>query len=85
MSTYYRFFFLQEIARIIDQQPDIVAGVSDESDDELKLKPKYVKYDIESSKLDSSGLYYKDSDSELEMESDSDNEKEKESLGNIFF
>lgn len=70
----------EELARMVDQQPDIVAEESDESDDELKLKPKFMKYDTESSKLDSSGLYYKDSDSELEMESDSDNEQDKESL-----
>ncbi|CAH0701775.1 unnamed protein product [Spodoptera exigua] len=69
-----------ELARMIDQQPDIVAEASDDSDDEMKVKQKYVKYDTESSKLDSSGLYYKDSDSELEMESDSDNEQEKETL-----
>lgn len=68
---------------MVDQQPDIVADASDESDDELKVKPKYVKYDTESSKLDSSGLYYKDSDSELEMESDSDTEQDKESLGKL--
>lgn len=66
---------------MVDQQPDIVAEASDDSDDEMKVKQKYVKYDTESSKLDSSGLYYKDSDSELEMESDSDNEQEKETLG----
>lgn len=60
-----------------------MAKESDESDDEQKIKPKYIKYDIESSKLDSSGLYYKDSDSELEMESDSENEQEKETLGMI--
>lgn len=58
-----------------------MAKESDESDDELKIKPKYMKYDVESSKLDSSGLYYKDSDSELEMESDSESEQEKETLG----
>lgn len=67
--------------RIIDQQPDIVADDNEGSDDEFKSKPKYVKYDVEASKLDSSGVYYKDSDSELEMESDSENENEKESLG----
>lgn len=66
---------------MVDQQPDIVAEASDDSDDELKVKRKYMKYDTESSKLDSSGLYYKDSDSELEMESDSDGEQDKESLG----
>lgn len=65
---------------MVDQQPDIVADASD-SDDEFKVKQKYVKYDTESSKLDSSGLYYKDSDSEIEMESDSDTEQDKESLG----
>ncbi|XP_049867635.1 pre-rRNA 2'-O-ribose RNA methyltransferase FTSJ3 [Pectinophora gossypiella] len=70
----------EELAKIVDQQPDIVANESDNSDDELKMKKKYTKYDVESSKLDSSGLYYKDSDSELEMESDSEPEQEKESL-----
>ncbi|XP_026757923.2 pre-rRNA 2'-O-ribose RNA methyltransferase FTSJ3 [Galleria mellonella] len=70
----------QELSRIVDQQPDIVAEASEESDDEPKIKAKYMKYDVESSKLDSSGLYYKDSDSELEMESDSESEKDKESL-----
>lgn len=67
----------------MDQQPDLVAEESEDSDDEFKVKPKFVKYDVESSKLDSSGLFYKDSDSELEMESDSDSEKDKDSLGNI--
>lgn len=66
---------------VIDQQPDIVLDEKDDSDDELKMKSKYLKYDVESSKLDSSGLFYKDSDSELEMDSDSDNDEEKESLG----
>ncbi|RVE42665.1 hypothetical protein evm_012694 [Chilo suppressalis] len=71
----------QELSRLIDQPPDMVVDASDnESDDELKIKQKYVKYDVEASKLDSSGLYYKDSDSDLEMESDSDDEKEKDSL-----
>ncbi|XP_046964804.1 pre-rRNA 2'-O-ribose RNA methyltransferase FTSJ3 [Vanessa cardui] len=69
-----------QLKMVIDQQPDIVVDEKEDSDDELKMKPKYVKYDVESSKLDSSGLYYKDSDSELEMESDSDNEEAKESL-----
>ncbi|XP_068629858.1 pre-rRNA 2'-O-ribose RNA methyltransferase FTSJ3 [Battus philenor] len=69
----------QELERLVDQQPDIVAEESDGSDSE-KIKPKYVKYDVEASKLDSSGLFYKDSDSELEMESDSEEEKEKDSL-----
>lgn len=71
----------QELSRIIDQAPDLVANPDVDSDDEFKVKQKYVKYDVEASKLDSSGLYYKDSDSELEMESDSDTEKEKDSLG----
>lgn len=71
----------KELSRIIDQAPDLVAEPADDSDDELKVKQKYVKYDVEASKLDSSGLYYKDSDSELEMESDSDTDKEKDSLG----
>ncbi|CAB3242283.1 unnamed protein product [Arctia plantaginis] len=70
----------EELARMVDQQPDILAEPSDDSDDELKVKRKYMKYDTESSKLDSSGLYYKDSDSELELESDSDAEQDKESL-----
>lgn len=52
-----------------------------DSDDEYKVKKKYIKYDVEASKLDSSGLYYKDSESEIEMESDSDTEKNKETLG----
>lgn len=66
---------------IVDQSPDIVVNDNSGSDDELKIKPKYMKYDVEESKLDSSGLYYKDSDSELEMESDSESDNEKESLG----
>ncbi|XP_050344839.1 pre-rRNA 2'-O-ribose RNA methyltransferase FTSJ3 [Nymphalis io] len=69
-----------QLKMVIDQKPDIVLDEKDDSDDELKMKPKYVKYDVESSKLDSSGLYYKDSDSELEMESDTDDEEAKESL-----
>ncbi|XP_063821808.1 pre-rRNA 2'-O-ribose RNA methyltransferase FTSJ3 [Ostrinia nubilalis] len=70
----------QELSRLVDQQPDIVVDGGDESDDEFKIKPKHIKYDVESSKLDSSGLYYKDSDSELEMESDSEDETEKDTL-----
>lgn len=70
----------EQLKMVIDQQPDIVLDEKDDSDDELKMKSKYLKYDVESSKLDSSGLFYKDSDSELEMDSDSDNDEEKESL-----
>ncbi|XP_053623561.1 pre-rRNA 2'-O-ribose RNA methyltransferase FTSJ3 [Plodia interpunctella] len=70
----------EEMSHIVDQQPDIVADASDDSDDELKVKNRFVKYDVEASKLDSSGLFYKDSDSELEMDSDSEDEKEKDSL-----
>ncbi|VVC87382.1 unnamed protein product [Leptidea sinapis] len=69
----------KQLNMVIDQPPDIVAE-QDDSDDELRVKQKYTKYDVESSKLDSSGLYYKDSDSELEMESDSESDHEKESL-----
>lgn len=76
-------FIIQELSQLVDQQPDIVVDGGEESDDELKIKPKHVKYDVESSKLDSSGLYYKDSDSELEMESDSEDETEKDSLGKL--
>lgn len=80
-QTYYSSVCFQELAKIVDQQPDLVANESDDSDDEFKVKQKYAKYDVEKSKLDSSGLYYKDSDSELEMESDSETEQDKESLG----
>ncbi|XP_047988308.1 pre-rRNA 2'-O-ribose RNA methyltransferase FTSJ3 [Leguminivora glycinivorella] len=69
-----------ELARTIDQQPDLVAEPDSDSDDEFKMKQKYVKYDVEASKLDKSGVYYKDSDSELEMESDSEDENDKETL-----
>ncbi|XP_063620376.1 pre-rRNA 2'-O-ribose RNA methyltransferase FTSJ3 [Cydia splendana] len=69
-----------ELARTIDQQPDLVADPDSDSDEEFKMKQKYVKYDVEASKLDKSGLYYKDSDSELEMESDTDEENDKETL-----
>ncbi|CAH0720885.1 unnamed protein product, partial [Brenthis ino] len=70
----------EQLKMIVDQAPDIVVDGDGESDDELKSKPKYMKYDVEESKLDSSGLYYKDSDSELEMESDLESDNEKESL-----
>ncbi|XP_034840211.1 pre-rRNA 2'-O-ribose RNA methyltransferase FTSJ3 [Maniola hyperantus] len=70
----------EQLQMLIDQQPDIVVDGKDDSDDEIKTKAKYVKYDVEASKLDSSGLYYKDSDSELEMESDSESDKDKDSL-----
>ncbi|XP_041977883.1 pre-rRNA 2'-O-ribose RNA methyltransferase FTSJ3 [Aricia agestis] len=70
----------EQIKMIVDQQPDIVLDENDDTDDEIKTKPKYTKYDVDKSKLDSSGLYYKDSDSELEMESDSEDEQDKESL-----
>lgn len=79
--SYTRLSNFQEMSHIVDQQPDIVADASDDSDDELKVKNRFVKYDVEASKLDSSGLFYKDSDSELEMDSDSEDEKEKDSLG----
>ncbi|XP_045491548.1 pre-rRNA 2'-O-ribose RNA methyltransferase FTSJ3 [Colias croceus] len=69
----------KQLNMVIDQPPDLVAEQSD-SDDEMKVKPKYTKYDVDSTKLDSSGLYYKDSDSELELETDSEDE-DKESLG----
>ncbi|CAK1551997.1 unnamed protein product [Leptosia nina] len=71
---------VKQLNMVVDQAPDLVAEESD-SDDEGKVKQKYMKYDVEDSKLDSSGLYYKDSDSELEMETDSENEEDKESLG----
>lgn len=70
----------EELNTLIDQQPDTVVDGDDAFDDEIQLKPKYLKYDVEETKLDSSGLYYKDSDSEIEMESDSESEQEKESL-----
>ncbi|KAI5637967.1 ftsJ-like methyltransferase domain-containing protein [Phthorimaea operculella] len=69
----------EQLAKIMDQAPDMVAE-EEPSDDEFKVKAKYMKYDVEGSKLDSSGTYYKDSDSELEMESDSEPEGDKESL-----
>lgn len=70
----------EQLKMIVDQSPDIVVDNNGGSDDELKTKPKYMKYDVEESKLDSSGLFYKDSDSELEMESDSDGDNDKETL-----
>ncbi|CAH2264036.1 pre-rRNA 2'-O-ribose RNA methyltransferase FTSJ3 [Pararge aegeria] len=70
----------EQLKMLIDQQPDIVVDGKEDSDDEMKTKAKYVKYDVEASKLDSSGLFYKDSDSELEMESDSESENEKDTL-----
>lgn len=76
----YDLYLFQQLQMVIDQPPDIVAEASD-SDDEGKVKQKYMKYDVEDSKLDSSGIFYKDSDSELEMESDSENEEDKVSLG----
>lgn len=69
----------QEMSKVIDQAPEILA----ESDDEEKTpKPKYEKYSKGEGHLDSSGLFYKDSDSEIEMESDNESDSEiKEGLG----
>lgn len=68
------------LTNVVEQNPNVVAE-SDDSDDETP-KPKYQKYDKESTRLDSSGRYYKDSDSEIEMESDDGNEDDpKEGLG----
>lgn len=72
---------LQQITKITDQSPEIVA----ESDDEEENVPKkkYEKYSKGEGHLDSSGLYYKDSDSELEIESDDEDDKIIEGLGII--
>lgn len=58
-----------------------MAESDNESEDEIKISKKKERYNIDSTRLDSSGLYYKDSDSELEMESGSESENDKEGLG----
>lgn len=71
----------QTLNNITEISPDVLAESENESDDEEKIKQKYVHYS-EQSRLDSSGTYYKESDSELEMETDSsDDEDLKEGLG----
>lgn len=60
-----------DMQRVLDQQPDVLAEPEEEEDSD-EPKRKYERYDKDSSHLDKSGLFYKDSDSELEMESDDD-------------
>lgn len=74
-------FFVKVLTKISDQSPDVFAESEEDSDEELKMKKKVERYDPGTTKLDSSGLYYKDTDSELEMESASESEDEKEGLG----
>ncbi|KAK9710103.1 FtsJ-like methyltransferase [Popillia japonica] len=69
----------QQMSKVIDQSPEIVA----ESDNEDEVKsPKYTKYSKNEGHLDSSGLFYKDSDTDLSMESnDEDDDDIKDGLG----
>ncbi|KAI4460860.1 ribosomal rna methyltransferase [Holotrichia oblita] len=69
----------QQMSKVIDQSPEVVA--ESDNEDDVK-KPKYTKYSKNEGHLDSSGLFYKDSDTELSMESnDEDDEEIKEGLG----
>ncbi|GJQ75717.1 hypothetical protein Trydic_g17789 [Trypoxylus dichotomus] len=69
----------QEMAKVVDQAPEVVAESDNEEDVQ---KPKYAKYSKGGGHLDSSGVFYKDSDSELELESDDEGNAEiKEGLG----
>lgn len=72
-----------DMSKIIDQAPDVLAESEDEDDDDIKMKKKFERFNVDDSRLDSSGLYYKDTDSELEMESDDGDGEEtfKEGLG----
>lgn len=73
----------QQLANIIDQDPDLVAQSDVDSDAEQR-KPKKVRYNKDEGHLDSSNLYYKTEDSEPEDSSDAsddDSDSNKSGLG----
>ncbi|XP_017876654.1 pre-rRNA processing protein FTSJ3 [Ceratina calcarata] len=71
----------QQLEKITDQSPDLVAESDADSDTE-KPKPKKVSYKKDEGHLDSSGLYYKTDDSEPEDSTDvSDDDSDKSGLG----
>nr|XP_022917461.1 pre-rRNA processing protein FTSJ3 [Onthophagus taurus] len=65
----------QQMNKVMDQAPELLAESDKESDEDEKPKKK-VRFEKGSGHLHSSGMYYKDSDSELEMESDEDDDKD---------
>ncbi|XP_068966726.1 pre-rRNA 2'-O-ribose RNA methyltransferase FTSJ3 [Bombus flavifrons] len=73
----------QQLANIMDQDPDLVAESDVDSDAEQR-KPKKVRYNKDEGHLDSSDLYYKTEDSEPEDSSDAsddDSDSDKSGLG----
>lgn len=75
----------EQLERVTDQTPDVVAESDVDSDEEIK--PNKVAYEKDANHLDSKGLYYKSEDSE-ESDSDAasndDINSEKSGLGIIF-
>jgi AdoMet-dependent rRNA methyltransferase SPB1 len=67
------------LKKVSNQTPDMVAKSDDDSDNEVK-KPKIIRYEKGMDHLDSKGLYYKDEESELEFSED-DTSSEKSGLG----
>ncbi|KAK7573880.1 hypothetical protein V9T40_011071 [Parthenolecanium corni] len=67
-----------QLKKLADQKPDIMAESDDE--EEPGRKPKKMKYDTEKSQLDDSGLFYRSDESEPEG-SDDDIDSEVEGLG----
>ncbi|XP_022917461.2 pre-rRNA 2'-O-ribose RNA methyltransferase FTSJ3 [Onthophagus taurus] len=65
----------QQMNKVMDQAPELLAESDKESDEDEKPKKK-VRFEKGSGHLHSSGMYYKDSDSELEMESDEEDNKD---------
>ncbi|XP_014232706.1 pre-rRNA processing protein FTSJ3 isoform X2 [Trichogramma pretiosum] len=71
-----------QLAQVTDQAPDMLAVSDEESEDDEKVLPKYVKYEKDSGHLDSKGLFYKDDESDLEFdENDDDSDKEDDDDG----
>ncbi|EZA58088.1 hypothetical protein DMN91_005690 [Ooceraea biroi] len=72
----------EQLERVIDQTPDVVAE-SDVDSDKEESKPKIVRYEKDAGHLDSKGLYYKseDSDSSDETDAASDDDAASENSG----
>lgn len=74
----------QQLEQLTNQTPDILAESDVDSDDEIK--PKTIRYEKDTSHLDSKGLYYKTEDSEEnDTDAESDNiNSNKSGLGITF-
>lgn len=73
----------EQLSRVTDQNPDVVADSDDDSDDEKKPLPNKTKYEKEDDTyLDSSGRYYKSQDDPSDnSESDEESDSDKSGLG----